>query len=128
MTGLRARLFSNRGLTLALLAFALALRALLPLGTMPVADAAHGIRVLYCDGQGGASYRELGIPSGDRHVRHDPCPFGLLAAQALGCGISAFALSAAPTAGWSLASFEAAFALRTAQRILPPKRGPPEPA
>lgn len=63
-----------------LLAAALAFRALLPAGTMPVADAGQGISVAICDGTGAAGRRTIPIKGADTSGNEHPCAFSVLAA------------------------------------------------
>lgn len=118
-----------RGQALLLVAAALMLRAMLPAGWMPVGEA-DGIRVALCTGAGpafvtltrdGKVHKEA-----PRQAPRDPCPFGLLSAQAADIP-PPVALAAAPIVPGQVAARlpDAARAVirRTA---LPPARGPPE--
>lgn len=77
---LRRLIRAQRSLAMLLLAAALALRALLPAGTMPVANAGQGISVAICDGTGVAGRQTIPIKGTDTSGNEHPCAFSVLAA------------------------------------------------
>ena len=115
-----------------LLAAALLARLAVPSGWMPAAGE-HGISIALCSGSG-ASVLTLG-KDGKLHrdaptpvQPHDPCPFGLAAAQAADLPQPfQFAVPwLAVESGYARGHDHAAAALRRFPR--PPARGPPLPA
>jgi len=80
MIAVRQCLARYRHAAMVLLAFAFAMRALIPQGMMAAPDAARGVAVLLCDGTGVAG--RIDLPMGEKPGKPVPaqaCPFGVLA-------------------------------------------------
>ncbi|MFM5908375.1 MAG: hypothetical protein ACKOPO_12455 [Novosphingobium sp.] len=110
---------------------ALIVRAMVPSGWMPVADA-DGIRIAICSGSGPMEMvidrnggLHEGSPPADRAAPRDPCPFGL--ASAMAADVPApMALPAPPIALPEEHARAVSFAARPfARAVKPPARGPP---
>lgn len=97
MNRLRAFFLGHRHGAFLLFALALSLRLLLPAGTMPVAQAAQGVRVLLCDGHGSSSTREIPLHRKDTHHGQEACAYSVLGTAAVS-GEAVLALPQAPQA------------------------------
>jgi hypothetical protein len=125
VTALRAFLTGHRRCALLLLALALSLRALLPGGTMPVSDGAHGVRVLLCDGTGAAATKEIPLRSGHDHANTHPCPFSALATAALSGGDAISPPDVQSVRGALPEPPESSARHTEFERARPPQRAPP---
>lgn len=129
MKGLRGILLRNRGLAMALVALALAMRALIPAGFMPGSTATSSFTVLVCaDATGNHTpvtikVARQGAPEQAKANEH--CAFAGLGMAALG-GADPVLLAAAIAFLIALGFGPVALpALRRAPRVLPPPCGPP---
>lgn len=130
MIPLRRFIRAERHLAVLLLAAALAWRALLPAGTMPVSTGGAGISIALCDGTGVAG-RHLSVPvkgtSGhDDAPGHDhPCTFSVLA-MALDTGANALpALPSVPVADIAPPAPRLGGVIAPPRSLRPPARAPP---
>ena len=135
MHGLRRFLLRHRGLALAALLLALAVRALVPAGYMVGQGAgAKTFFVTLCtDGMGPRQSIEISVPmkegAGDRQASHDksdsPCAFSSLGMAALG-GADPVLLAAALAFILLIGlTPQRAVPVRRAARLRPPLRAPP---
>ena len=129
MRGLRAILLRHRALAMALVALALALRALVPAGYMPGRSASSSFTVLVCaDATGSATpitvkVAREGAPADAKAT--ESCAFAGLGMAALSAAdpvLLAVALAFIIALGFGAVAIPA---LRRAPRILPPPCGPP---
>lgn len=126
MIAVRQCLARYRHIAMILLAFAFAIRALIPQGMMAAPDSARRVAVLLCDGTGVAG--RIDLPMGEKHGT---------AGQAEACAFSMLVHAASPGAPdtWAITPlhFHTAIApmvwaafFRGAERgKLPPARAPP---
>lgn len=129
MQALRSILMRNRGLAMALVALALALRALVPAGYMPGRTASSSFTVLVCaDATGIAApvtikVARQGAPDGAK--ANESCAFAGLGMAALSGAdpvLLAAALAFLIVLGFGALALPT---LRRAPRLLPPPCGPP---
>lgn len=129
MKGLRGILLRNRGLAMALVALALAMRALIPVGFMPGSTATSSFTVLVCADATGLHApmtikvaKQTGAPQAKAN---EHCAFAGLGMAALG-GADPVLLAAAIAFLIALGFGPVALpVLRRAPRALPPPCGPP---
>ncbi|WEK48313.1 MAG: hypothetical protein P0Y56_08480 [Candidatus Andeanibacterium colombiense] len=132
MHALRSLVRTRRRLSLALVALALCMKALLPAGYM-VSDAGHVLTVTICTGTTDTVTKQIAIPTkGDTHRQSDAhgkdtaqCPFSSLSMAATGgadAPLLALALAFILVLGFLPAP---ALPLRRTDYFQPPLRGPP---